>query len=449
MIAGALNFTLGLQANQFLNSLGVASGKLLAFAGIANGIQSAFGKMWGAVQQGGKLTDLAAAASVSVKSLYQLRRGFQEIGASADSVGSVLQRLRTNLSGGQQDGLLAELGLDANSLRAADPAAQFTRIAAALAKLDATARAGASQKLFGREGALVANMIANSGNAFADAMNRAAGDATIHQNTASTFDEIADKIVEIQSRIDATWALLAGGLIAAFKKQQLPEVLTDIISTSFAAGLAMVPAMFVKLGEVLLRAFEVPLTYLQAGIEYVIDQAVNNPRLRQVLMATPSGAAAVGVGDLLGITSGQPTSFADILKQRQAEGLKFNFGSGEFGMGDISASANELFKGALGNSSGLLGGLQERLIALITGLPQGSTSAAGIGGAGGLGGGGKSGNNTASAWERIGFVLRGGSAGGNDHARSTAENTRKTNVLLDKIEKKLGNGTGGAIEHLD
>ena len=46
-----------------------------------------------------------------------------------------------------------------------------------------------------------------------------------------------------------------------------------------------------------------------------------------------------------------------------------------------------------------------------------------------------------SSLERMGFVFNNGGSRADDHARSTAENTRKTVLLLERIEKKNPAGT--------
>lgn len=432
---GALNFTLGLQANQFLNSLGIASGKLIGFLGVVNGIQAAFGKMWAAVQQGGKLTDLAASASLTVKDLYQLQQAFINVGASADAVPSIINRLRRTLAGGEQDGLLAQLGLDPAALAGMNPAAQFESVAAALAKIDVNARANAAQQIFGREGAATIQQIANSGNDFASAMQRASADAQTWQNVSGAFDAIADKVTEVQAHIQTLWAQLAGALIQAFNEGQLTEVITDIIVTGFQAGLAVVPAMFAKLGEILLRTFETPLLYLQAGIEYAIDQAVNNPTVRKLLQLSVGGAAVVAGLDAAGITSSQPSTFAEILAARREEGLKFNLGS-EFGMGDISDAANSFLNESLGKAGDILGGLSERLGSLAGRLPPGSSGAAGTGAVDFEKSKGM--KTDVTDIEKMGGVLLGlGRGFGGDEARQTANNTRRTADLLVKTNDLL------------
>lgn len=431
--AGALNFTLGLQANQFLNSLGVASGKLIGFLGVANGIQLAFGKMWAAIEKGGELKDIAASASITVEQLYKLQRGFKDVGASADAVPSVIRKLRRTLAeGGEANSVLASLGLDPAAIARLDPAAQFEQIAAALAKVNVNARSQAATKLFGREGAATMEQIANSGNDFAEAMQRASSDAGVWQNVSTAFDSISDQVSEFQARLETMWALLAGSLIQAFKEGQLAETITDIIVTGFQAGLAIVPGLFLKLGEVLLRVFQVPLAYLQAGIEYVIDQALNNPMMSKLALLAPGGAGAAAFA--AGGTGSAPATFEQILAERLAEGVRFNLGSGEYGLGDISDSVNGILGDGFATAKDLFAGLADRLGALIGRLPQSDSAA------GGQGGAGFSSNKLTrpdvTALEKIGLVIgRGGVS--SDYARQTADATRQSATSLKNIERKL------------
>lgn len=235
MISGALNFTLGLQADSFLRNLNVASGKLLGFVGASASISAAFNKMWASIEQGGKLTDLAASAGVSVKELYQLQRAFEAVGASADSVPAIINRLRRTLATGEQNGLLAQLGLDPNSLAGFDPSKQFMMIAAALSKVGENSRAAAAQAIFGREGAATMQQIANSGNDLADAFARAAGDAAIWDRYANRFDAIADTANEIKGHLNTAWAGFTGGIAPAM--QQVMDYLNSIDFGGFGARL--------------------------------------------------------------------------------------------------------------------------------------------------------------------------------------------------------------------
>ncbi len=417
MIAGALNFTLGLQANQFLNSLGASSGKLLGFLGVANGVQAAFHKMWAAIEQGGKLTDVAAAASLTVKDLYQLQQAFTNVGAAADSVPSIVNRLRRTLASGEQNGLLAQLGLDPAQLAAMDPAAQFERVAAAIAKVNVNSRAGAAQALFGREGAQTIQQIANSGTEFAEAMERAAADAQTWQNVSGTFDTIADKVTEIQARIQTVWANLAGALIQAFQEDRVGEVISDILVSAFQAGFAALPGLviggLVKIGEVLLRIIQEPLLYLQTVVDYIVEKI------------------SLGTGN-----------FAELLAANREKGLDF-FGAST---NDISAFADAQIKAGLAAGGAVLAGLNERLSGFSSRLPQGGSGAAAAPGPELSFRKRERSRTDFTDIEKMGGVLNGlGRGFGGDDNRQTANNTKRAADLLASIDKKIGPASGANL----
>jgi hypothetical protein len=414
MSSGALNFTLGLQANQFLNSLGASSGKLLGFLGVANGINAAFTKMWGSIEKGGALKDLAASASVTVKDLYQLQRGFKDVGASADAVPSILNRLRRTLAGGEQNNLLQQLGLDPDTIARMNPAAQFEKIAAAMARLNVNARSQAATALFGREGASAVMQIANSGNDFADAMKRAAADAGIWDNVSDAFDAIGDKVAELQAHIETMWAQLAGALIQAFNEGRLAELLTDIFTTSIRAAFDALPGLavggFVKLGELLMRIFQEAFIVAQTTMDYLVDQIASR---------LPGGAPA--------------SSFSEMLGNNRANTDWNIFGAS---LTDISDYANSMIASGLAAGGQDLAELSKRLGEFVSRLPQGDrANSNAVGGDGitrqkGLTPG-------VTSLEKIGFVFNGKGTIGSDHVRQTADNTRlmlkeqqKTNLYL-------------------
>jgi hypothetical protein len=417
MIAGALNFTLGLQANQFLNTLGASSGKLLGLLGVANGISGAFRKMWEAVEQGGKLTDVAAAASLTVKQLYQLEQAFTNVGASADSVPGIINKLRRTLASGEQNGLLAQLGLDPAQLAAMDPAAQFEKVASAIAKVNVNSRAGAAQALFGREGAQTIQQIANSGSEFAEAMQRASADAEVWQNVSATFDTIADQVTELEAHIKTVWANLAGALIEAFREGRIGEVLTDILVSSFQAGFAALPGLviggLVKIGEVLLRIIQEPLLYMQTTVDYIVEKI------------------QLGTG-----------SFAELLAANRENGLDF-FGAN---MGDIGAFADAQIKAGIAAGGAVLSGLNERLSGFSSRLPQGGSGAAAAPGPELSFSKRERSRTDFTDIEKMGGVLNGlGRGFGGDDNRQTANNTKRAADLLASIDKKIGPASGANL----
>jgi len=407
MTGGALNFTLGLQANQFLNAMGIASGKLVAFMGATQLVTKAFRSMWDAIQQGGKFTDLAAAASISVKELYQLRFAFEQIGASADSVGSVILRMRANLAKGNQDDVLTSLGLNPEQLRSMGVTEQFDRIAGSLGKLNATARAGAAQSLFGREGANVAQMIGNSGTAFADAMAAAAKDATVWDQVSNTFDMIADKVTALQRHMETMWAQLAGALIQAFNEGRIGELLTDIFTTALRAAFDALPSLaiggLVKIGEILLRIVHETWAQFQTMFDYVAEK----------------------------LTLGS-ANWDELLQANRDNSWSF-FGAG---LEDISNYANSKFQSGIEAGAAAFGGLSDRLNEFVARLPQGGALSTGVAGVDFQAAKGMT--TDVTSLEKMGGVLLGlGRGFGGDEAKQTAQNTRRTADLLARTNELL------------
>jgi hypothetical protein len=290
MIAGALEFTLGLQANKFLEELGLAGGKLLSFAGIAEGIKTAFDKMWEAVQEGGKLRNLAVGAGTSVANLYSLQEAFQDIGASADGAAPLIKKMQRTLADSDGRDALRSIGLDPDKLKGKESADQIELVAAALAKLNRNRQTQAAFSIFGREGSNSVLQIARSGKEFEEAMRETREDAKIWQLVAEKFHTLNNAVNNISQHLRAGFALAAGALIAAFEKGTMGELIKDTVVTAFEAAVAVLPGVLGKIGEILLRIFKLPLAYLQAGIEYAIQDA--NP-----LRALANGDAGKALQD--------------------------------------------------------------------------------------------------------------------------------------------------------
>lgn len=413
MIAGSLQFTLGLQANQFLNALGVSSSKLVGFTAVANALSNVMAKMWASIQQGGNLTDLAAGAGISVKALYQLQEAFKQVGASADRVPAIMLRLQRTLGTSEGRSALASLGLDPKQLAAADPAAQMERIGQAMARMNSNAAGAAAFKLFGREGATTMRQIAASGTDFSDAIRRASADANVWQKVAFEFDAIADKVTEIEGRMKTMWALFTGAAIQAFRTGQLSELITDIIVTGFKGALDILPGIIQQLGVILEGLFPRVFEPLRGAFEDIADAAFdqykNNPgRAREIEAARTllNQKLAARGRSLVGESGAVPRS-----------------------------SAPDLLAQGMAAAGGRFSGLNERMLALIAGLTQGSGT---IGGAGAatFGGGLKLQSPNVTSIEKLGFIFNGKSSA-TDYARATADNTRKTVGLLTSIDRKL------------
>lgn len=425
-MAGVIEYTLGLEANNFLRTLGLASGRVLSFAAIGQTIQSAVGQMWNAIERGGNLNDMAAAASLSVAELYKLRRGFEDVGAAAENVPLVVNKFRRILASGDADDVLAQMGLDPKALSKLDAATQLDSVAQALSRLNGQSRSAAAFNLFGREGATVMLQIANSGKDFSDAMGRASADANVWGKVATTFDTISDKVKEIEAHIQTMWATLAGAMIQSFKEGRLADTLFDIFNTVFDAVGAALPDLFigglVKIGEILLRVLNTPLIYLQSALDAIIQGWFG------IIAQIP------GVRDALGIPENfMPEDWDTIVKRNKENGLDF-FGAN---FGDMSTYAQEHIGNGASNAAEIMAKLWERLNNEVGKLPS-EISPTKKGEVVDLS---KPDRKKVSVTEieKMGGILAGigRGFGGSDFARSTADNTRRSAEILGRIEGKI------------
>ena len=69
---GALEFSLGLQVNKFLEGLGLSAHEILSFTGVVEGCSKVMEHLWQQVEKGAALAELSRRTGESVSSLYQL-----------------------------------------------------------------------------------------------------------------------------------------------------------------------------------------------------------------------------------------------------------------------------------------------------------------------------------------------------------------------------------------
>jgi hypothetical protein len=98
-MAGVLQFTLGLEASEFLSKLGLGEGKILSLAAAGEGLRAVMDRTWGAIEQAGALEHLSKRTGESAGHLYQLEEGFKACGVSAESVGGTLFFMQKALGG--------------------------------------------------------------------------------------------------------------------------------------------------------------------------------------------------------------------------------------------------------------------------------------------------------------------------------------------------------------
>lgn len=431
--SGVLNFSLGLTAGGFLGVLEKAQGKvtglskaMLSMPGLGTAVGGAVASIssldsvvegvMSAIDRGAAFEHLSKRTSTSVASLYELQKGFKAVGLSSDDVGGMIFKLQKSLGGINDMGedttsVFSKIGLNLDDLKGMDAPHQFLAIGSALQKLTPESAAFAASAIFGREGAANMMQLANSTDDFATALKKSQAQAQQMERNAKAFEKIHKNIEGVKNITNGLFvgiaegaapALLAmtdalskidlsgigkqiGDIISiiteAFSEGKFGELIWKALAAGFSiinspALLQLMMGMAEKLGYYILEAFEYPLNYLQAGMTYTAEKAMEEfgklenvfqkivnvlaagieyalQKMIEGLAKIPKLNAALGItgfradsyGEILGqMDKAHPQqegfkadSWADILADQKKTGLRL----GNVGLGDINSDANK------------------------------------------------------------------------------------------------------------
>lgn len=464
-MSGILQFTLGLTTGGFVSNLDRASSKLKGFVAGIIGIGSITDGVWRAIEKGAALKDLSEQTGETVGNLYRMQRALGAVGIDGQEAGNMLFMLNKALGGVSETGeptafVFNQLGLNIRELKTLNGPAALAAIGAQLNKLDNASATAAAGRIFGRYSAREFLQLARNTDQFTRSLAGSRMQAELFNRYAGTFHNLEVTLKALKENSNAIFQGLAAGvapallnitkslsqlnfaklgqgigtyitaLTQAFREGKFSELVADSLKVGFEAVVDFAPALFEKIGMILIRAFETPLTWIQARMEYSITNALLGKQSSTAIHAFLNNyASLLGIkfGDMvLGKEKG-PT-FEEIYAERKAEGVKFNLGSGESGIGDINADANTRNQEALNRFRKKW----DPYWAKISNYADRAPKAEETGGAGRLSevlGAGYAPNRT--ELEKMGLVFRGGVT--TDHAATTARNTGRTVQLLEKM----------------
>ena len=473
MNSGVLQFSLGLATGGFLSGLNSTVGKLTGFIGGMVSLGAITSGVMSAIERGAALEHLSKRTDTSVASLFELQKGFKAVGIDSESVGPLLFKLQKSLGGVNEYGedtrsIFHRMGLSVDTLKKMNAPQQIMAIANGLAQLNITGASNAAGGIFGREGAAQMVQLSRSTGEFGEAMRKAQREAQNLQRNAEAFARIERGIDAIKGKVGSLFTGIAEGLAPgiqaiedqlnaidltsvgerigkvltafaeAFREGKLSELIALSLKTGFEVGVAALPVVLEKIGYMLLKVFETPLLYLQAGMEWVIEKAMEG------LGKIPGVNKATGLKDF------KADSFDDILKERKQDGLKFNLGSGEFGLDDISSDADERWaeaKKKIKTIGSPLMGMIDGLASRAPKLKGANAEAKKLGDQ--LTPSQNHYKNEANSFEKMGFVMGGSANPLLELNRRTASATEKTAQGINKLVGMFGGGTpAGATNQL-
>ncbi len=171
------------------------------------GMSGVLNQMKGALDLGGKLSDLSAATGASVSELVVLRQALANAGMGADAAGPMIARFQRALAGVNEDGVttrgvLEELGINTLALSRMPLQDQFTELSRVISAIsDPTDRAAAAIKLFGRSGVELLAFLRDPA-AFSTAAAQVGELGGVLEQNADRFDSVSDAIQAMGLKFD-------------------------------------------------------------------------------------------------------------------------------------------------------------------------------------------------------------------------------------------------------
>lgn len=203
-----------------------------------------------AMNEGGRLADLADRTGETVRELVALERAFSTAGLGAGALPAAFSRVQLALSGvneegGRTDQALRRLGLSASQLLPLSGGERFRALADAFGRVgDAATRTGLAVQIFGRSGAEMLQVFASpEGLSAAEEETRALGEAM--ERNARAFDRVGDALSIWKVRLLEVQTTLAERILPML---ELAAKLIKSVNPSLLAGAGVALAGALTLG---------------------------------------------------------------------------------------------------------------------------------------------------------------------------------------------------------
>jgi hypothetical protein len=375
-------------------------------------IQKTIGEVIGL---GNELAKLKAQTGQSVASLYGTGKAMERVGGDANSASFYIARLQREIYDAASGDAGARktfdsLGLSIEKLSKLSGDQQLYTVGKQIAAIENPAqRTAMAMQLFGKSGyealavfrdPIAMEFLRNGGGKMGEVLGRNAGGwrelvYNFHELldmrrefTAGFLDMLpVDRITaamrEINESVDfvgmgqkfGAWVSL---VIEYWKQGRIDEIISLTVSSGFEIGFATLPALFEKLGFLMVSAFKRPLTYLQAGMDHIayrMTWRLDNPDAakamdEQIRAEQNKFASKLPAFGLIGqspekkaeLTAAHDAMMARVseiqdkamqetwkqtLKERLEKGLEFDIGSGVFNTSDIGKDATKRLQESL------------------------------------------------------------------------------------------------------
>lgn len=202
--------------------VGLGQGLVQGMASALGEVQHVFGEVKEAIDLGGALTDLSAQTGQSVGDLVVLRQALEETGVGAEQTGAMINLLQKALTGVNEEGQptaksFERLGLSITELRGMSAIGQIEALSEALSGVrDPAERANVAMELFGRRGAGMLALLADTG-AIDEARRHVGGMVQTYEANAEAFDRLGDSLDAMGARAVQLFSGMAAELAPALQ----------------------------------------------------------------------------------------------------------------------------------------------------------------------------------------------------------------------------------------
>lgn len=431
MATNLLQYSLGLATEAFRNAVSGAMGSLTQFMQQTLSLGNIQRQIWSAIEGGSSLDVLARRTGVAAGEIYRLRRAFEDVGANAEEVPGILNRMQKALAGADEMGnktadAFERLGLDMDDLQKAGGAQAFQTILQAMGQLGQGEALNLGMKIFGRMGASDVALLLNSTTEFTRSMTETKGMGDFWTQMAKPFFDLRLAWREILDKVEDFWGKVASGLVPALRQvvdlvggidfdkpaQQIREMLLSVTALLQSGHVRyFFELLFEVLRTNLTRALVGAITEAAAAAVPIILNIV--PKLAEAV----STAMRAQLGGVMG-TLLAPAGLSILSSAGTLQRLGFGGAGGIEGATGAGEALRDLLARFLGEG-GLLGAGEPRS------LRSGLANLAGGGIAGGTG------DNRLNELQRMGAIFSGVGLG-TDYAQQTAQNTKRIAEILDE-----------------
>jgi hypothetical protein len=222
-MAGVLQFTIGLEASQFLHACGLSSGAIIGLERAGAGLKSVMEKVWSSIDQAKELNHLAARTGETAGNLFKMQEGFKACGVDAGSLGQTLFFMQKSLGGINDVGestsdIFGKMGLSIRDLKGMGQLEAFSTIITKLGTYSQDTAAKFASGIFGRMGAGNAVQLSRSAKEFQETMAAAGPQAAIFARMAAGAELLNRSLFQIKLQLTGLWAGIAEGAIPGLQK---------------------------------------------------------------------------------------------------------------------------------------------------------------------------------------------------------------------------------------